>query len=210
MEYIAGNRYVLPSRSHKFIAHSLTKAGHILLRKESRGECLAYSWKSRSAESQTRILQQCKQMIDGMRSITSPSSAIANVDGGRLWECRLHVPGRSLSFGLFDNIDNFHQYLRGGIQSQSSEHPSAINELIELHSREWPAPVSTSGSIIHAQGIEDGEATPDLFRRLEAGCLGRAYSYRNIHSLRSDALVQSTLYYLAPICPYPFHPLQAA
>lgn len=22
---------------------------------------------------------------------------------------------RSLSFGLFDNIDNFHQYLRGGI-----------------------------------------------------------------------------------------------
>lgn len=61
-----------------------------------------------------------------------------------------------------------------------------------------------------AQGIEDGEATPDLFRRLEAGCLGRAYSYRNIHSLRSDALVQSSLYYLAPICPYPFHPLQAA
>lgn len=29
---------------------------------------------------------------------------------------------------------------------------------------------------------------------LEAGCPGRAYLYRKIHSHRSDALVQSTLY----------------
>lgn len=67
MEYIAGNRYILPSRSQKkIITHSLTKAGHILSCKRVHGECLAYSWKSTSAESQTRILQQLKQMMDGI------------------------------------------------------------------------------------------------------------------------------------------------
>lgn len=105
MEYIAGNRYVLPSAVPKIYCafHSQRLDIYCYAKSPRRMSCLPYSWKSRSAESQTRILQQLKQMIDGMRSITPPSSAIANVDGGRLWECRLHIPGRSLSFGLFDN-----------------------------------------------------------------------------------------------------------
>lgn len=41
MEYIAGNRYILPSRSQKkIITHSLTKAGHILSCKESTANVL--------------------------------------------------------------------------------------------------------------------------------------------------------------------------
>lgn len=62
MEYIAGNRYVLPSavtKKTKYYAFTHKGWTYIVMQRV-RGECLAYSWKSRSAESQTRILQQLK------------------------------------------------------------------------------------------------------------------------------------------------------
>lgn len=45
-----------------------------------------------------------------------------------------------------------------------------------------------------AQGIEDGEATPDLFRRLEAGCLGGALTHIEISTPFEAMLLSSRPY----------------
>lgn len=110
-----------------------------------KGECIAHGWTSRSAESRSKILGQLKEMVDSMRRIPAHSTAIANVDGGRLWDCRL--PGKSLDFGPFENIDAFHQYLRGGLNAVSEGLPPTVNELIQLHDREWQSPVFTHGDL---------------------------------------------------------------
>lgn len=152
MEFIARNTSIPVPKIYCAFTY---KGWTYIVMQRVRGECLANSWKSRSPESQARILQQLKEMIDSMRRITPPSTAIANADGGRLWDCRL--PGKSLSFGPFGNIDCFHQYLRGGIKSPSSEYPPDLNELVDLHSREWPPPVFTHGDLSSLNILVEGD-----------------------------------------------------
>lgn len=140
-----------------------------------RGECLAHSWRSRSAESRAKILKQLKQMIDSMRRIAPPSLAIANADGGRLWDCRL--PGRLLTFGPFDNIDDFHQYLRGGIKAQSNDYPPAINDLVQSHNREWPPPVFTHGDLSSLNILAQGDTITGIVDWETAGWYPQYWEY---------------------------------
>lgn len=86
MEYIAGNRYVLPFRSQNFLLRIHSQ--RLVSCKESTANVLLI------AGSPDR------------RSLRQESYNSSKANDGR---------HRSLSFGLFDNIDNFHQYLRGGI-----------------------------------------------------------------------------------------------
>jgi len=125
-----------------------------------RGESIVYGWMSRSAESKAKIIQQLKEMVESMRRIPPPSEAVSNVDGGRLWDCRL--AGKTYDFGPFDNINTFHQHLRGGIDTVSERLPATVNELIQLHGREWPAPVLTHGNLSSLNIMAEGDTITSI------------------------------------------------
>lgn len=93
-------------------------------------------------------------MVGSMRRLAPPSPAVANVEGGQLWDCRL--PGKSMELGPFKNINAFHEHLRSGFNRISERLPPTVNELIELHDRDWGDTVFTHGDLsslnIMAQG----------------------------------------------------------
>lgn len=107
-----------------------------IIMKRIHGEMAGSGWLKRSMESRTRILSQLKKMIQEMRNLSHPpGQGIANVDGGSLFDCRLTGP--SLRFGPFNNVDDFHRHLRGGMELDPDLHPE-IKQLIGLHSGHWP------------------------------------------------------------------------
>jgi aminoglycoside phosphotransferase (APT) family kinase protein len=84
-------------------------------------------------------------MVNEMRAIPPPDNiGIANVDGGSLYDCRL--PGNSTRFGPFRTVQDFHRYLRGGLDVHTG-HLSEVNELIAQHEGEWPPPCFTHGDL---------------------------------------------------------------
>ena len=108
------------------------------------GDLVGTEWLNRSAESKTAVLSQLKSLTQEMRRLSPPQPGkIANVDEGSLFDCRL--PGPSLRFGPFSNIDDFHRHLRGGIELGPNLDPE-INQLITLHGGHW-ALVFTHGDL---------------------------------------------------------------
>lgn len=172
MDFIARNTSIpVPKIYCAFTHHGCT----YIVMQRLRGECLAFNWKLRSAESQARILRQLKQMIDGMRRIPPPSPAVANANSGPLWDCRL--PGKSLSFGPFDDIDCFHRYLRGGIESQSPKYPPEVNELVRLHARQWAPPVFTHGDLSSLNILAEGDVITGIVDWETAGWYPQYWEY---------------------------------
>ncbi|KAK3679526.1 hypothetical protein LTR78_001087 [Recurvomyces mirabilis] len=138
MEFVARNTLIpVP----KIYCAFKRKGWTYIVMEKVKGETMALNWQSRSAESKADILRQLKELIESMRHLVPSSSAVANVDGGRL------LPGQSLDFGPFNNVDAFHQYLRGGFDAVSERFPPDVNDLIHFHDREWPMPVFTHGDL---------------------------------------------------------------
>lgn len=103
------------------------------------GQKLGQGWSLRTKESRHHLLGQLKGMVTEMRSIPAPEKmGVASVSGGSLYDGRLpKPPGDSLRVGPFDNIAEFHLYLRRGIEANPNHFP-AVNELMELHRGTWP------------------------------------------------------------------------
>lgn len=90
----------------------------------------------RSEESKAKVLSQLKQMIQEMRSLIPPDGCgIANINGESLYDCRL--PGPSLNFGPFSNVQDFHTHLRQGIYLDPNLDPE-LQELIVQQQSSWP------------------------------------------------------------------------
>jgi serine/threonine protein kinase len=142
--------------SMRFISHSTSipvpkvvcaferRGRTYLVMKRIDGDMLGAGWLKRSARSQVKILAQLREMIQEMRRI-SPAhcGGVSNIDGGSLFDCRL--PGPSLRFGPFRNIQDFHSYLRGDINFHPGNDPN-VNELITFHRADWPL-VFTHGDL---------------------------------------------------------------
>lgn len=119
------------------------------------GKMLAGGWRQRSQESQMRILDQLKGMIDELRALKSPfGTAVANVHGGSLTDPRL--PGLGLTypvktshrFGPFEGIRAFHRWLRRPVEEAKEEHYPDLKELIGLHEdTDWGLPLFTHGDL---------------------------------------------------------------
>lgn len=107
-----------------------------LLMQRINGEMLATGWVNRSAASQATVLAELKELVREMREIpSSHCEGVANVDGGSLYDTRL--PGPSSRFGPFTNVQDFHNYLRGGINSHPGNSPE-VTQLVEFHGVGWP------------------------------------------------------------------------
>ncbi len=152
MKFIARNTSIPVPKIHCAFTR---KGWTYIVMERVRGESIAHGWKSRSAVSKAKILQQLKEMVDSMRRLSPSSPAVANIVGGRMWDCRL--PEKSPDFGPFDNINSFHQHLRGGLNDISEGLPTAVNELIQLHDRKWPAPVLTHADLSSLNIMAEGD-----------------------------------------------------
>lgn len=98
----------------------------------------------RSPASRLVVLESLKEMVLQMRCLHANSNLISSVNGGSLCDPRMFTStGR---FGPFENVQDFHLYLRNGIQAHSN-HNADIGKLITLHSEGWDAPTFTHGDL---------------------------------------------------------------
>lgn len=158
MRFIASQTTIPVPRVYCAFRHG--DSTYILMEK-IKGRKLAHGWTTRTVASKRTILQQLREMVDSMRRIPAPSHAIANSEGGALWDCRM--PG-SPTFGPFDDIDGFHRYLRGGFETldkltEEVKHnlPTDVKRLIGLHHRSWADPVFTHGDLSSLNIMVEGE-----------------------------------------------------
>ena len=115
-----------------------------ILMERINGQPLGKSWVQRSPASKLLVLECLKKLVSQMRCLHTDSNCIRSVTGGSLYDPRM--PTTAGRFGPFENVQQFHCYLRNGIQAHSN-HDADITKLIILHSREWDAPTFTHGDL---------------------------------------------------------------
>ena len=111
-------------------------------------------------------------MIQELRSLSpSPGTVIGNVDGGPLHDGRLG----SMSHGPFSNVGEFHDHLRGGIQSNPRLSPE-VNQLIVLHGGHWPL-VFTHGDLSSLNILVRGDTVVGIVDWESAGWYPAYWEY---------------------------------
>jgi aminoglycoside phosphotransferase (APT) family kinase protein len=114
------------------VHHAFTHRGKTyILMERIRGETMAKRWRSLSDTSKASIFNQLKQMIEELRSIPSETTAISNLEGGPIHDCRLPYTS---SWGPFDSVYDFHLALRNDVTAYS----------LEAHSHSLPSPAAIS------------------------------------------------------------------
>jgi aminoglycoside phosphotransferase len=137
------------------VHHAFTHRGKTyILMERIRGETMAKRWRSLSDTSKASIFNQLKQMIEELRSIPPETTAISNLEGGPIYDCRL--PQTSL-WGPFDSVNDFHLALRNNVtvhsleaQTHGSPSPAAISDmqkLVAFHESVVRPPVLTHGDL---------------------------------------------------------------
>jgi hypothetical protein len=100
------------------------------------GDIIGNGWVRRSEESQARLLSQLKKMILEMRELQPPENmGVASVDGGPIHDGRLG--GRTIHYGPFKTIQEFHRHLRGGLEF-NPKLDQDVQDLIRQHDNTWP------------------------------------------------------------------------
>ncbi|KAG2007744.1 hypothetical protein GB937_008396 [Aspergillus fischeri] len=108
------------STIHPFLCPGLlrlrtSRLGLYIFMERIHGDMIAVRWVYRSEELKMKLLLQLRQFIQEIMGLVPPAGCgIANIDGGALYDCRL--PGPSLRFEPFSNIQDFHYHLREGLQ----------------------------------------------------------------------------------------------
>lgn len=122
----------------------MDKGRTYILMERIHGHPVGKNWVQRPADSKLAVLENLKEMVLQMRHLQTSSSLISSVNGGSLYDPRMPcITGR---FGPFQNVQEFHCYLRNGIQAHSN-HDADIKTLITLHSQDWNAPTFTHGDL---------------------------------------------------------------
>ncbi len=118
------------------------------------GKSLTSEWTKRSQESQTKLLNQLKSLVDELRRVTPPPGiGVANINGGPLYDIRLMGPSR---FGPFPSIKDFHKHVRGGLEAHP-DHTPEIAQLIAWHENANPVPVLTHGDLSSFNVLASGD-----------------------------------------------------
>ncbi|KAI4868376.1 kinase-like domain-containing protein [Hypoxylon rubiginosum] len=118
---------------------------------------MAKKWRSLSDTSKASIFNQLRQIVKELRSIPSETTAISNMEGGPIYDCRLP---RTSSRGPFTSVYDFHLALRNDVtadsleaqshSSPSSPGPAAISDMrkiIAFHESVLRPPVFTHGDL---------------------------------------------------------------
>ncbi|KFY40703.1 hypothetical protein V494_03365 [Pseudogymnoascus sp. VKM F-4513 (FW-928)] len=164
---------------------SFTRKGLTYIVMESiDGDMIGRGWTSRTDESKAKILSQIKEMVADMRRIAPPSSAVSNVDGGILYDCRIHGP---MQFGPFKSIQDFHKYLRGGLEAHA-DNPSDASELIAWQDGPWSAPVFTHGDLSSLNILARGDEVVGIIDWETAGWYPDYWEYTTASNVNPQNL----------------------
>lgn len=106
------------------------------------GQMAGKGWIGRPQPSKSKVLESLRKMILELRTLSPPSSAIASVTGGSLYDPRL--PSDPEQFGPFKDVKEFHDHLRNGIRSHKYDD---VQKLIDLHHQDWEGPRFTHGDL---------------------------------------------------------------
>lgn len=96
------------------------------------GTPLGHNWLQRTETSKTQLLQQLRDAVNQLRSLTATDARcpIAAVDGGPFLDERL--PGTSGLVGPFASVKQFHAYLRSGYELNATSSED-VKRLFVLH-----------------------------------------------------------------------------
>lgn len=115
-----------------------------LVMQRIQGHALGRGWQQRTPESRAKLLASLKAHVAEMRELRAESPAICSVNGGSLYDPRM--PKATIRYGPFDDVHDFHDYLRDGIQDHDNHTPD-VRKLIRLHNEKWEGPTFTHGDL---------------------------------------------------------------
>ncbi|WPH03539.1 kinase-like protein [Acrodontium crateriforme] len=118
------------------------------------GHPIGRNWLRTSVASRHKILGSLKEMILQMRTLHPENTLVSSVNGGSLYDPRM--PCSTGRFGPFNNVQEFHDYLRNGIQAHSN-HNAGLAKLINLHSQDWSGLTFTHGDLSSLDILVRGE-----------------------------------------------------
>jgi aminoglycoside phosphotransferase len=156
-----------------------------ILMERIHGQPIGIDWINRPHASRQRILENLKDMITEMRKLQAhiDANSICSVTGGSLYDPRL--PTITRKFGPFGGVQDFHNYLRNGMQSHTDE---TVSKLISMHKKHWGAPTFTHGDLSSLNILVNGDKIAGIIDWETAGWYPSYWEYTtacqvNPHSL---------------------------
>ncbi|CAG7956139.1 unnamed protein product [Penicillium olsonii] len=144
------------------------------------GDMISNGWLRRSEESKAKLLSQLAGLVQQMRDIRPPEGTrIASVDDGSIYDCRL--PGPSLRFGPYDTVQDFHRYLRRGMEFDSRVDLD-VQELIKWHEKSWPL-VLTHGDLSSLNILARGDEIVGIIDWETAGWYPSYWEYTSANQV---------------------------
>ena len=116
-----------------------------------RGKTLADAWPTLSDAELEHIFTQLRRMLEELRALPAPCTAIESCVGGSLRDSR--IPRSKPRFGPFPSTKAFHHWLREGLQPE--QHPERNNDedwadikrMVSMQDQDWGMPVFTHGDL---------------------------------------------------------------
>ncbi|KAB8277510.1 kinase-like domain-containing protein [Aspergillus minisclerotigenes] len=159
-----------------FTHHGLT----YIVMERIKGDIIGSGWVHRKEESKAKLLSQLAKLVAEMRELQPPADiVVASVDGGPLFDCR--VPGRSLHFGPFNTVQDFHRHLRMGMEFDPGLNPQ-IQDLINQQSKTWPS-VFTHGDLSSLNILIRGDDIVGIIDWETAGWYPSYWEYTCAHQV---------------------------
>lgn len=124
---------------------------HIVMER-IRGDELPTAWKKLSEESRQKVFDQLKHMVQEMRSLQPPpETGVESCVGGSLRDSR--IPRSCPRFGPFKTIQDFHLWLREGLQPSQVEGRENdpdwqnVRDMVAAQDTSCPPPVFTHADL---------------------------------------------------------------
>lgn len=137
---------------------------------------LAETWKSCPAESRVKLLEQLREMVQELRKIQSKGRQVSNIDGGPVYDVRLP---KTSCWGPFNEICDFHEQLRNGVNSCHRNVPLPVQQLISFHDKQQPSLIFTHGDLSSFNIMACGDRITGIVDWETAGWFPEYWEYVN-------------------------------
>lgn len=149
MQFIAKNTSIPVPKVH---CSFVRKNRAYIVMERIRGDMIPTAWKKLSEESRQKVFDQLKHMVQEMRSLKPlPGTGVESCVGGSLRDSR--IPRTSPRFGPFKTVQEFHLWLREGLQPSQVEGRKddpvweEVRDMAAAQDNPWPPPVFTHADL---------------------------------------------------------------
>ncbi|RMZ67681.1 kinase subdomain-containing [Pyrenophora seminiperda CCB06] len=175
MQFVAKHTSVPVPRVYCAFEHA---GRRYIVMERLKGKNIASGWYLRSEESRNKILSQLKDMVGEIRRIPPPpGTGVAHANGGPLSDPRLPSVNSDY-FGPFRTFQDFHKYLRRGMEVPPKDMPE-VGEFIAQQDSIQPPPVFTHGDLSSLNVIASGDKIIGIIDWETAGWYPAYWEYTN-------------------------------